>query len=117
MAAMVTGSMGRYDVIRGVAAAVLLGFQVLGRATERATGTREKTQLFWRGLPHRKAAVVAAAGLGKKGEGAKGFEALLVHQELRNRKDSRASFWRTSGTRPLRWPSTTPTLLRPAPAL
>lgn len=86
MAAMVTRSMCRNDVIRGVAAAVLLGFQVLGRATERATGTREKTQLLWRGLPHRKTAVVAAAGLRLECVGAQRLEAFFAHIGLWNQK-------------------------------
>jgi hypothetical protein len=78
-------------VSAGILSPVLPGDQVLCRASEGRSSASSKAQLVWGGLPHGQAAVVTAARLGKKGEGAKGFEALVAHQGLRNRKDSRAS--------------------------
>lgn len=101
MPAVVASRVSRHDVAYHVFPAVLASYEVLGRASERASRAWSKRQLAWGGLPHGQAAVVTATGLGKKGEGTKGFEALVAHQGLRNRKDSRASYKRTSGTRSL----------------
>lgn len=86
MAAMIAKGMCRYDVIASVAAAVLLGLQVLGRASERASRASSKRQLIGRDLPHRQAAVIASPGLGLEGVGAKGFELFVGHGGLWNRK-------------------------------
>ena len=90
---VITSGVGRYHVFSRIAAAVLLGDQVLSRTSVCGTVARLEAEFFWGRLPHEKVAVVAEATLGLECVGAKVLEALTGHDGLRNRKGFPCPQW------------------------
>lgn len=101
MATSVAPGVSCNNVLWRVLSTVLSCQQMLGSALDASRVSCLESKLGWRAEPHWQIAVIASARLGEEGEGTQGFEAFLAHRGSGIEKDSRASLWRTSGTRSL----------------
>lgn len=82
----------RHNVACEVFPPILFCHQVLGGALSAVGLACFRPKLGRRSQPHRKPAVIAAAGLGVEGRSANGFEAFVAHKRApESKEDSRAS--------------------------